>query len=426
MAPGIISNDLSEHTTAPLVPGKAASLAKTVTVNGNSTTYTDLDTLVSRLSSKYANPALTVTPEHTVSLQPSPIPKPSRTQVLIHVRCTGICGSDLHLWHTGHIGPLVVDRPCILGHEASGTILAVGQDVTHLKAGDNVAIEPGVPCEQCWLCHEGRYNLCEKVKFSGVCPENGSVRRFMVHEGRYCHKMPPEMTHKKGALLEPLAVVMHAINECKGAIGLGTGVLICGAGPIGLIALKSARASGAWPLVITDVDEGRLEYATVTCPGVKTWKVDTIKTEADNSESIRGLFGCTGRDVDGGGLDEEEYLAPQCVLECTGVESSVITACYSARRGGMVMVVGVGRSRMNGLPFMHLSLAEIDLKFINRYRDMWPAAINVLGEGHVLDLDELVTHTFKLERAVEAIETCSDRMKRSVKVQIVDDTEIMI
>ena len=90
------------------------------------------------------------------------------------------------------------------------------------------------------------------------------------------------------------------------------------------------------------------------------------------------------------------------------------------------MVVGVGRSKMDNLPFMHLSLAEIGLRFINRYRDMWPAAINVLADGRVMDLDELVTHTFPLENAVEAMSTCADRSSGSIKVQIVDDCEIRL
>ena len=411
-----------------IAPEKEASQHKSV-VNGDSTAYpssTSLDALISRLSSEHTNPALTVAPEQTISMQPSPIATPSPTQALIHVRCTGICGSDMNLWHTGRIGPLVVDRQCILGHEASGTVLAVGHQVTHLRPGDNIAIEPGVPCETCWLCREGRYNLCERVKFSGVCPDDGSTRRFMVHEGRYCHKMPDGMSYSQGALLEPLAVVMHAIKECKGAVGLGRSVLVCGAGPIGLIAAKASRASGAWPVVVTDVDEGRLKFAKRVVDGVQTYQVNASMSEAENSDGIRKLFGCKGRDAEGGEMDEQEYMAPQCVLECTGVESSVITACYSARRGGMVMVVGVGRSKMDGLPFMHLSLAEIELRFINRYRDMWPAAINVLGEGKVLNLDDLVTHTYALEKAVEAMEACSDKTRGGVKVQIVDDTEIRI
>lgn len=310
---------------------------------------------------KYGNPSLYVKPDHTIELQDTPIPRPSPTQVLIHVRCTGICGSDLHLWHRGAIGPLIVDCPSILGHEASGVVLALGSAVTNLRVGDRVAIEPGVSCGECFLCSQGRYNLCESVAFAGVCPHAGSIRRFMTHEARYCHKMPDTMTFAQGALLEPLSVILHALSECRGSISIGRPALICGAGPIGLIALAAAKASGAWPLVITDVEQSRLDFAARFVPGVLTYRVDTSKTSLESAEEIRQIYGCGYRDVRRGVPSEDEYVAPSTVLECTGTEPSVVTAAYSCRRGGVVMVVGVGRSIMNNLPFMHLSLSEVSL-----------------------------------------------------------------
>lgn len=374
--------------------------------------------------SRFGNPSLYVTPHHTIEVKESPIPIPADTQVLIHVRATGVCGSDLHLWHQGKIGPLVVDHQHILGHEAAGVVLAVGSAVSNVKPGDRVAIEPQVPCQTCFLCTSGRYNLCESVTFSGVC-NGGSITRFMTHEARYCHKMPDTMTFAQGALLEPLSVILHAIRQCKGALEIGRPALVCGAGPIGLVALAAAKASGAWPLVITDMEESRLEFAQRFVPGAMTYHVDPSKTSLQCSEEIRRLFGCAGgRDVDRGISDPDEYNAPAVVLECTGVEPSVVTAAYTCRRSGLVMVVGVGRSIMNNLPFMHLSMAEIDLKFINRYSDTWPAGINALTNGQVLNLDALVTHSFPLEEAVQAMELCADRSKGSIKVQIVDDLDI--
>lgn len=374
---------------------------------------------------QYGNPALHVTPDHRIELRDSDIPTPSMTEALIHVKCTGICGSDMHLWHRGAIGPLVVDRHCILGHEAAGVVIAVGSMVTHLKPGDRVAIEPGVPCETCWLCDEGKYNLCEAVKFAGVCPYAGTIRRFMTHEAKYLHRIPDTMSFAQGALLEPLSVILHAIRQCNGSLAIGRPALVCGAGPIGLIALACAKASGAWPLAVTDVDEHRLEFARLFVPGVKTYLVDPIKSSLQCSEEIRALFGCLPRDVEKGIPSPNEYIAPNTVLECTGIESSVVTAAYSCRRNGTVMVVGVGRSIMHNLPFMYLSLAQIDLKFTNRYSDTWPAGINALASSSVLNLDALITHTFKLDEAVEAMELCADRNKGSIKVQIIDETQVI-
>ena len=158
-------------------------------------------------------------------------------------------------------------------------------------------------------------------------------------------RLPDNLTFSEGALLEPLSVVLHGIETAK--LSVGRPALVCGAGPIGLIALAAARASGAHPLVITDLDPGRLAFAKQLVPSCRTYQVDRALDAEQNAKEIRTLFGTT------------EYEAPNTVLECTGVESSVCTASFAARRGGTVLVIGVGREIMNNLPFMHLSLAEV-------------------------------------------------------------------
>lgn len=195
---------------------------------------------------------------------------------------------------------------------------------------------------------DGRYNLCEDVQFAGVYPYHGTIQRYKTHPAKWCHKLPENVTYSEGALLEPLSVVMHGIDTS--GLSLGRGAVVCGAGPIGLIALASARASGAHPLVITDLEPQRLEFAKKFVPSCQTYQVDRNLSAEENAKQIRKLF-----DFEASG----EYAAPETVLECTGVESSVVTACYTARRGGTVMVIGVGREIMNNLPFMHLSLAEV-------------------------------------------------------------------
>lgn len=106
-------------------------------------------------------------------------------------------------------------------------------------------LKPGVPCDVCFLCKSGRYNLCESVAFAGVCPHAGTIRRFMAHDARFCHLLPPEISFGRAALLEPLSVVLHAMRLCHGSLNIGQPALVCGAGPIGLIALAAAKASGA-------------------------------------------------------------------------------------------------------------------------------------------------------------------------------------
>ncbi|KAG9235730.1 putative alcohol dehydrogenase [Amylocarpus encephaloides] len=354
------------------------------------------------------NPSLHVTKDRTIKMAEAPILRPGPGDALIHVKVTGICGSDVHFWRSGKIGTLTVDGDCILGHEAAGIVLEVGEGVTTLKKGDRVAMEPQVPCGTCFLCSNGNYNLCDDVQFAGVYPYHGSLQRYKVHPARWLHKIPDNVTYSQGALLEPLSVVMHGITRTR--LALGRGAVVCGAGPIGLIALAAARASGAHPIVITDLEPRRLKFAKEFVPSCQRYQIDRSLDAQGNARGIRKLFG------------ETEYHAPETILECTGVESSIVTAAYTVRRGGDLMVIGVGKDIMNNLPFMHISLAEINLKFINRYSDTWPSGIRAL-EGEILDLDKLVTHTFPLEEAISAMELCGDITKGSIKVHVVDDRD---
>jgi L-iditol 2-dehydrogenase len=301
------------------------------------------------------NPSLQVTAQRTIKVVPSPIEPPACDEVLIHIKVTGICGSDVHFWRSGCIGSLKVEGDCILGHEASGIILQVGSGVSNFQTGDRVAIEPGVPCEACFLCREGKYNLCDYVAFSGVYPYDGTVQRLKCHKAKWVHKLPDNLTYAQGALLEPLSVVLHAISSC--GLSIGRPATIHGAGPIGLIALAAARASGAHPLVITDVEKARLAFAKRFVPSCETYLVRSDLDAQRNAENIRALFSVRRRNASG--VSENECSAPSTVLECTGIESSIATAAYTARRGGTVMVIGVGKAVINNLPFMHLSLAEV-------------------------------------------------------------------
>ena len=306
----------------------------------------------------YKNPSLQVGKDRQIKIVEAPIEEPKEGEVLLHIKTTGICGSDVHLWKSGGIGPLRVEGDYILGHESAGIVLKVGEGVTAVKAGDRVAIEPNIVCDNCFLCRDGRYNLCQDVQFSGVYPANGCLQRFKCHPAKWVHKIPDAMSYSQGALLEPLSVVMHGITCC--GLSLGRGVSIHGAGPIGLAALACARASGAHPIVITDLEPGRLAFAKKLVPSCTTYQVDRNLSAEENANKIRAIFGAGP--VSETKASENEYAAPGRTLECTGVESSVATAAYACRRGGTVMVIGVGKSMMDNVPFMHLSLAEVRLQ----------------------------------------------------------------
>ncbi|KAJ3571780.1 hypothetical protein NPX13_g5264 [Xylaria arbuscula] len=318
-------------------------------------------------------------------------------EVTISVKSTGICGSDVHFWHAGCIGPMIVEDDHILGHESAGQIIAVHPSVTHLKVGDRVAIEPNVICNACEPCLTGRYNGCEKVKFLSTPPVPGLLRRYVNHPAIWCHKIG-DMSYENGAMLEPLSVALAGMQ--RSGIKLGDPVLVCGAGPIGLITLLCCKAAGACPLVITDIDEGRLKFAKELCPSAITHKVERMSAE-DSAKAIVKSFG---------------GIEPAVAMECTGVESSIAAAIWAAKFGGKVFVIGVGKNELN-FPFMRCSTREIDLVFQYRYCNTWPRAIRLLENG-VLDLSKLVTHRFKLEDSLEAFKVAADPKTGAIKVQI--------
>ncbi|KAF4258330.1 hypothetical protein CNMCM8812_006395 [Aspergillus fumigatus] len=312
---------------------------------------------------------------------------------------------------TGCIGPMIVEGDHILGHESAGQVIAVAPDVTSLKPGDRVAIEPNIPCHACEPCLTGRYNGCLNVAFLSTPPVDGLLRRYVNHPAVWCHKIG-DMSFEDGALLEPLSVSLAAIE--RSGLRLGDSCLITGAGPIGLITLLSAKAAGATPLVITDIDEGRLQFAKSLVPEVRTYKVQFGLSAEEQANAIINVF----NDGQGSGPDA---LRPRLALECTGVESSVASAIWSVKFGGKVFVIGVGKNEMT-IPFMRLSTQEIDLQYQYRYCNTWPRAIRLVQNG-VINLKRLVTHRFALEDALKAFETAANPKTGAIKVQIMSSEE---
>ncbi|KDN47151.1 putative xylitol dehydrogenase [Tilletiaria anomala UBC 951] len=357
------------------------------------------------------NLTLMATHDCQLKLVKSDAPKPGPGQALVHVRATGVCGSDVHFWKHGCLGPWTITDQTALGHESGGIVIAVGAGVTNVKPGDRVAIEPGVPCGKatCKYCLTGQYNLCPTVDFYSVPPANGTLTRYHVHPAGWLHKVPDSLSYAEIACLEPLSVCLHATQRAD--IRLGHPVLITGAGPIGVVQLLCAKAAGASPIVITDLQQDRLDFARKLVADVETYKVDVNKTPRDAAREIVALFTKAA-----GGVEE---LMPSIAMECTGVESSISTCAFSVAPGGRIMVIGVGKPKIS-IDFMHISTNEQTLLFLFRYRDTWPKAIRLVASG-VINVKQIVTSTFPLEKAKEAVEHAADRTKFSVKTIIVDD-----
>lgn len=322
--------------------------------------------------------------------------------VVLHIRATGICGSDVHFQKHGAVGKTMVVRDeHILGHESSAEVIHVGSGVTHLKKGDRVAVEPGLGCGVCDECRTGKYNGCPEMAFKSTPPVPGLLRRYVVHPASLCHKIG-DMSFEEGAMLEPVSVALYGIEES--GVRLADPVLVCGAGPIGVISAILARAAGAAPLVITDIDQGRLDFAAKMVPGIRTVKVEPkLDAEAMAEKVIAAAGG----------------IKLRVCLECTGVESSMAVGIYSLAFGGVAHVIGAGKD-FQQIPFMHLSVNEMTLKFQYRYNNTWPKGIRLINEG-LINVKPLVTHKFKLQDSAKAFETSCDVSSGSVKVMIFDE-----
>lgn len=199
-------------------------------------------------------------------------------------------------------------------------------------------------------------------------------------------------------MLEPLSVALAGMQRAK--MQLGDPVLVCGAGPIGLITMLCVAAAGAAPLVITDISESRLAFAKELCPRVITHKVERMSAE-EGGKAIVAAFG---------------GIEPAVTMECTGVESSIAAAVWASKFGGKVFIIGVGKDEIT-FPFMRASVREIDIQLQYRYSNTWPRAIRLVESG-LIDLSKLVTHRFPLEDAIKAFETSADPKSGAIKVQI--------
>ncbi|WWD00009.1 hypothetical protein V866_006917 [Kwoniella sp. B9012] len=355
------------------------------------------------LSNGKSNIACAYDEQHNIKMINKPIPKAREGEVVIRVRATGICGSDVHFWKHGRIGPtMIVESTCGAGHESAGEIIELGENVTQWKVGDRVAIECGVPCGQanCDMCRTGRYNACPQVVFFSTPPYHGTLTRFHAHPAAWVHKLPDNLSYEEGSLCEPLAVALAGLERAN--VRLGDPVVICGAGPIGLITLLAARASGCHPIVITDLQESRLDFAKTLIPTVRTCKIERGWSPQETAGEIKNISGTNIK----------------FALECTGFESSVTAAIYSVVFGGKVFVIGVGPSEQK-YPFGYCSANEIDLQYQYRYANQYPKAIRLV-EGGLIDLKPLVTHRFPLNKAVDAFHVAADPSQGAIKVQIQD------
>jgi L-iditol 2-dehydrogenase len=310
-----------------------------------------------------------------------PIPDIGENEVLIRLEYVGICGSDLHYYQHGRIGDYIVETPFVLGHEPSGTVVEVGKHVKHLSIGDRVTMEPGKTCGQCEFCKSGRYNLCPDVVFFATPPVGGVFQEYTAHEAALCFKLPDSVSTLEGALIEPLAVGMHAAT--LGGAHLGQKAVVFGSGNIGLMTMMALKAVGVNDVFMVDIAKNRLEKALALGA--------TAIIDASMQDPVKVLLDLTN----GSGCD--------LAVETAGTETTTTQAIQAVKKGSTIVLVGYGKSGMMNLP-MSLALdKEITFKTVFRYRHIYPMAIEAVRAGKV-NLKDVITNIFSLDDIQEAMD----------------------
>jgi D-xylulose reductase len=340
--------------------------------------------------------ALVLEAKDRLSLRDCPVDEtvgPHDVRIAIHT--VGICGSDVHFYTHGAIGPFVVKAPMILGHEASGIVTEVGSDVATLKVGDRVCMEPGIPSPTAKATQLGLYNLDPDVRFWATPPVHGVLRSSVVHPAALTFKIPDNVTFSAAAMVEPLAVGVHAVTKARAAPGHVA--IVIGAGPIGLVTVLAALAGGASHVFVSDLDDTKLDLAR-TLGAVTTVNVGQEKL----ADVVKAATEGWGADV---------------IYECSGSERAVAGIFEPLCPGGVLVFVGIP---MSPVPYDVASamVKEARVEHVFRYAHVFPRCVAMLASG-TIDVAPLITRTFAFKDSVEAFEIAASAPKGEVKMQIV-------
>lgn len=333
--------------------------------------------------------------QHDIRIETAEVSSPQTGEVLVQLGAGGICGSDLHYYQDGGFGPIRVKEPIVLGHEVSGTILALGDGVSGLSVGDKVALNPSRPCEDCKFCDDGVFQHCLNMRFFGSAMrfphEQGAFRDRMVVPAAQCLPVGPDTSLAEAACAEPLAVCLHAMNQAPDL--KGKSVLVTGAGPIGVLCTALAAYAGAKEVVVTDLQDATLAVAGK----MGASQIINVATNSDQTEPFM---------ADKGHFD--------VVFECSAAAPAIKTAINAVRPRGTIVQVGVAGDV--ALPLNFLVSKEIRYFGSQRFHAEFAVAVDLISHRKI-DVRPMITDTFPLEEALAAFKVAGDRSK-AVKVQL--------
>ncbi|GIP34933.1 zinc-binding dehydrogenase [Paenibacillus sp. J2TS4] len=319
-----------------------------------------------------------------------PVPEVKSNQIKIKMKSIGVCGSDIHVNHGKHP---YTSYPVVQGHEVSAEVVEVGSEVTNVKVGDKVTIQPQVVCGECYPCTHGMYNDCEELKVMGF-QTTGMASEYFVVDADKALALPADMSWEHGALIEPLAVAVHAVRRA-GDIR-GKKIVVLGGGPIGNLVAQTAKAMGAAEVLISELSPYRLEVAQ-KC-GIKT-------VDAKNENLLDSIIANFGK-------DRADYI-----FECIGINATINQAIEYARKGSTIVVVGV----FGDLATVNMGYVqdhELSLLGSAMYREEdYIKAIELVKEG-LIEFDTLITHRVKFRDYAEAYEIIDQQKDKAMKVMI--------
>lgn len=339
--------------------------------------------------------ALVLEKQHELNLREIDLPLevgPGMVRIAIHT--VGVCGSDVHYYTHGRIGPFVVNAPMVLGHEAAGTVVEVGEGVRHLKVGDRVCMEPGIPDPNSRASRLGMYNVDPAVRFWATPPIHGVLTAEVVHPANYTFKLPDHVSFAEGAMVEPFAVGMQAATKAR--ITPGDTAVVLGAGPIGTMVALAALAGGCARVIVADLAQPKLDIAA-QYQGIIPVNIRETKLVEKVEELTEGW----GADV---------------VFECSGSPRAWETIMDLPRPGGCIVVVGLPVEPTK-VDIAGASTKELRIENVFRYAHQYDRAIALIASGKV-DLKPLISETFAFEDSKAAFDRAVEARPDDVKLQI--------
>lgn len=342
--------------------------------------------------------ALLLSEYRHLELADLPVPVPAPGEVLIRVAACGICGSDVH-GYDGSSGRRI--PPIVMGHEAAGTIASVGPGVDNFCEGDRVTFDSTVYCGACPCCKRGEVNLCDNRQVLGVsCGDYrraGAFAEFVAVPARILYKLPENLSYAEAAMLEAVAVAIHAVS--LGPAARGSTALVLGAGTIGLLVQQALRAAGYARVFVTDVDATRLKLSE------SLGATSVLPSGTALHDQILGLTGGVGVDV---------------AVEAVGIEPTITAAIDSVRKGGTVILVG-NISPAVTIPLQKVVTRQIRLQGSCASAGEYSRAIELVSDGQI-KVKPLISAVAPLEEGASWFERLYAREPNLMKVVLAPGT----